>query len=107
MSQIKIAELNEAPPEGESRRLFLEHPFTHFKYQLALIRQEGILYCLTDLCPKCGGSFGRGKVAGKYAICHNLECAWSLKKGICKFDHSQTIPVYKVTPAADGIYIEI
>lgn len=107
MSLVKICEHSAAPEEGTGKTLHLEHPLTFFQYDLGLFRAEGKYYVITDKCPKCGGSLGRGKLQGLFAICNSQECLWNIRKGYCKFDRSSVLPTYKVVEQEDGLYINI
>ncbi|MFQ5451434.1 MAG: Rieske (2Fe-2S) protein [Nitrospinaceae bacterium] len=107
MSLVKIADLPDAPEEGRGKTIHLEHPFTYLKYDIGLFQVEGRYYAITDECKKCGGSLGRGRLMGLFAICRNQECAWNIKKGYCKFDRTTVLPTYRVNVQEDGLYINI
>ncbi len=107
MSRLKISEISDAPPEGTGKRIRFQHDYTEIKYVLALFQVEGKFYCLTDQCRCCEGSLGEGLLKGFFAFCNKDECGWNIKKGFCKFNHSDTTPSYKVSVDADGLYIEI
>lgn len=107
MSLVKISDYSEAPEDASGKTIQLEHPYTKIKYGLALFKADGNYYVITDKCPKCAGSLGKGLLRGKFAICSNQECLWNIQKGYCKFDHSAVLPTYKVQEKDDGLYIEI
>ena len=107
MSLVKISEHADAPEEGTGKMIELEHTYTTIKYTLALFNAEGKYYAITDQCPKCGGSLGRGLLKGMLAVCTIEECLWNIKSGICKFDRSRSTPTYKVIEQEDGLYINI
>ena len=107
MSLVKISEISEAPSADTGKTIHLEHPWTLIEYDLALFQAEGNYYVLTDKCAKCGGSLGRGKLQGLFAICTTQECLWSIKKGYCKFDRSCVLSTYKVVEQEDGLFINI
>jgi hypothetical protein len=50
---------------------------------------------------------GKGLLRGFFAFCILEECGWNIKKGFCKFNHSDTTPRYKVAVDPDGLYIDI
>ena len=89
---------------GDNSQLGL---FEAFLNPLALFNAEGKYYAITDQCPKCGGSLGRGLLKGMLAVCTIQECLWNIKSGICKFDRSRSTPTYKVIEQEDGLYINI
>ncbi len=107
MSRLKFLEMGDAPQEGTGKQIHFKHEYTQIEYDLALFQVEGKFYCITDLCLTCGGSLGKGALRGFFAFCSNEECGWNIKKGFCKFNHSQTTPRYKVAVDSDGLYIEI
>jgi nitrite reductase/ring-hydroxylating ferredoxin subunit len=107
MSLIKISELSDAPDAETGKTIHLEHPWTLIEYDLALFKADEIFYVLVDKCAKCGGSLGRGKLQGLFAVCTNQECLWNIKKGYCKFDRSCVLPTYKVVEQEDGLFINI
>ena len=107
MSLVKISEISEAPSADTGKTIHLEHPWTLIEYDLALFQAEGNYYVLTDKCAKCGGSLGRGKLQGLFAVCTAQECLWSIKKGYCKFDRSCVLSTYKVVEQEDGLFINI
>jgi nitrite reductase/ring-hydroxylating ferredoxin subunit len=107
MSLVKISDYSEAPEDACGKTISLEHPYTLYKYELALFKAEGKFFAITDKCTKCAGSLGRGVLRGKFAVCTNQECLWNIQKGYCKFDRSSVLPTYKVQEKEDGLYIEI
>ena len=107
MSKLKLSELSDAPPEGSGKQIQFKHLYTEIDYVLALFQVEGKFYCLTDQCRCCGGSLGKGFLRGFFAFCILEECGWNIKKGFCKFNHSDTTPRYKVAVDPDGLYIDI
>jgi nitrite reductase/ring-hydroxylating ferredoxin subunit len=107
MSLIKISEMSEVPGAETGKTIHLEHPWTLIEYDLALFKAEGNFYVLTDKCAKCGGSLGKGKLRGLFAICSNQECLWNIKKGYCKFDRTSVLSTYKVVEQEDGLFINI
>ncbi len=107
MSRLKIAEIDDVPPEGTGRQVPFKHEYTEIEYVLALFQVEGKFYCLTDQCRCCEGSLGKGALKGMFAFCNKDECGWNIKKGYCKFNHSDTTPRYKVIAEEDGLYIDI
>ena len=107
MSLIKISELSDVPDAETGKTIHLEHPWTLIEYDLALFNAEGKYYVITDKCADCGGSLGKGKLQGLFAVCTNLECLWNIKKGYCKFDRSRVMPTYKVVEQEDGLFINI
>lgn len=107
MSLVKISELSDAPIAGTGKTILLEHPWTKIEYDLAVFNAEGKYYVLADKCLKCGGSLGRGKLQGLFAVCTTQECLWSIKRGYCKFDRSSILPTYKVVEQEDGLFINI
>ncbi|MEK9629312.1 MAG: hypothetical protein VW455_09865 [Nitrospinota bacterium] len=107
MSKVKILELDEAPEEGRGMQIHLEHPYTEIKYVLGFFNAEGKYYCIADQCKSCEGSLGKGVLRGMFAFCNKEECAWNIKKGFCKWNRSDSTPIYKVATEEDGFYIEI
>ena len=107
MSNVKILELDEAPKEGNGKQINLEHPYTEWKYVLAFFNVEGKFYCISDKCKSCEGSLSKGVLKGMFAFCSREECGWNIRKGYCKWNHSDATPVYKVSTHDDGFYIEI
>ena len=107
MSRLKISEISDAPPEGTGKQIHFKPDYTEYEYVLALFQGEGKFYCLTDQCRCCEGSLGKGVLRGMFAFCNQDECGWNIKKGYCKFNHSDTTPRYKVAIDPDGLYIEI
>jgi nitrite reductase/ring-hydroxylating ferredoxin subunit len=107
MSTVKISEVADAPEEGKGRQINLRHPYTEIDYILGLYQVEGKYYCITDLCKSCEGSLSKGVLQGMFAFCNKEECAWNIRKGFCKWNRSDTTPIYKVAKQEDGLYIEI
>ncbi len=107
MSNVKILELDEAPEEGMGTQIHLDHPYTEWKYVLAFFNVEGKFYCIGDKCKSCEGSLAKGVLKGMFIFCSREECAWNIRKGYCKWNHSDTTPIYKVATKDDGFYIEI
>ena len=107
MSRLKISEIEDAPQEGTGKQIHFKHEYTEIDYVLALFLVEGKFYCITDQCRCCGGSLGKGFLRGFFAFCILEECGWNIKKGFCKFNHSDTTPRYKVAVDPDGLYIDI
>ena len=107
MSKLKISELSDVPPEGTGKQINFKHQYTEIDYVLGLFQVKGIFYCITDQCRCCEGSLGKGVLRGMFAFCNKDECGWNIKKGYCKFNHSDTTPRYKVAIDPDGLYIEI
>ncbi len=107
MSQVKISELADAPEEGKGKQLHVDHPYTEIKYVLGLFKVEGKYYCIADQCKSCEGSLGLGPLRGMFAFCNKEECGWNIKKGYCKWNKSDSTPIYKVATLDDGLYIEI
>lgn len=107
MSNLKILDFSDAPPEGTGKQIHFKHLYTEINYVLALFQVEGKFYCLTDQCRCCEGSLGKGELKGMFAFCNKEECGWNIKKGYCKFNRSDITPTYKVAIEEDGLYIEI
>lgn len=107
MSHVKILELNEAPEEGKGKQIHLDHPFTEIKYVLAVFQVDGKYYCIADQCKSCEGSLAKGVLNGMFAFCNKGECGWNIRKGYCKWNRSDSTPIYKVAVQDDGLYIEI
>ena len=107
MSNVKILQLDEVPEEGTGKQIKLEHPLTEWKYVLAFFNVEGKFYCMSDKCKSCEGSLSKGVLKGMFAFCSKEECGWNIRKGYCKWNHSDTTPVYKVFNHDDDLYIEI
>ena len=107
MSKVKILELSQAPEEGTGKQINLEHPYTEIKYILAFFNVEGKFYCMTDQCKSCEGSLAKGVLRGMFAFCNKEECGWNIRKGYCKWNHSETTTIYKVSTQDDGFHIEI
>lgn len=107
MSSIKISELADAPAEGTGKRVLLEHPFTCYKYELALFKINEKYYVLSNNCRLCGSSLVRGKLNGMMALCMKEEHPWNIKTGTCKFNRAQSLDTYSVSVETDGIYITI
>ena len=107
MSNVKILELDEIPKEGTGKQINLEHPYTEWKYVLAFFNVEGKFYCISDKCKSCEGSLSKGVLKGMFAFCSREECGWNIRKGYCKWNHSDTTPVYKVFTHDDGFYLSL
>ncbi len=108
MSYEKILDLADAPAEGTGKKIEFKHSYTEFIYELALFQMDGKFYALTNQCKLCEGSLGDGVVVGnKYVACHKDNCQWSIKKGICKFNHSNVTPSYRVYVEEDGLFVKI
>ena len=107
MSYEKITTLEEAPAEGTGKKIVFKHSYTEFIYELALFQIDGKYHALTNQCKLCEGSLGDGTILGKYVACNKENCQWSIKKGICKFNHSNVTPSYKVTVEEDGLYAQL
>jgi nitrite reductase/ring-hydroxylating ferredoxin subunit len=107
MSKVKLSEIADAPEEGKGKQIKLRHPYTEIDYILALFQVEGKYFCIGDQCKSCEGSLAKGVLRGMFAFCSREECGWNIRKGYCKWNHSDTTPIYKVTTQDDGFYIEI
>ncbi len=107
MSKVKLSEIADAPEEGQGKQIHLRHPYTEIDYVLALFQVEGKYYCMADPCKSCEGSLAKGLLRGMFAFCSREECGWNIKKGYCKWNRSESTPIYKVIREEDGLYIEI
>ena len=107
MSEVKILDISEAPPENEGKIVSFDHPFTTFPYTVSIFHVKGRYFAITDHCKSCGNSLGKGKLNGLYVSCVMEEHPWNVKTGICKFNRSLVTPTYRVMVKEDGIYIEI
>ncbi|MBI4388647.1 MAG: hypothetical protein HY580_00575 [Nitrospinae bacterium] len=107
MSIIKISELADAPGEGQGRKIHFEHPFTYYRYDIALFKAGDKYYAITDACKHCGGSLGRGRLEGLLAYCSAEDHPWNIKTGVYKFDRTRVLPTYNVSAEPDGLYINI
>jgi len=72
MSEVKILEMSEVPPENEGKLVRFDHPFTTYPYSLGIFHVKGRYFAITDECRACGGSLGKGKLNGMYVSC-NME----------------------------------
>ena len=107
MSNVKILELDEAPEEGTGKQINLEHPYTEWLSLIHISEPTTKYYCIADKCKSCEGSLAKGVLKGMFAFCSKEECGWNIRKGYCKWNHSDTTPIYKVATQDDGFYIEI
>ncbi len=107
MSEVKILEMSEAPPENDGKPVTFTHPYTNFPYSLGIFYVKGRYFAITDECRSCGSSLGKGKLNGMYVSCIMEEHPWNVKSGICKFNRTLVTPTYRVTVKEDGLYIEI
>ncbi len=107
MSDVKIAELADAPAEGQPKRIEFDHPFTEIHYELALYFAKDRYFVIRDDCKRCGSSLAQGKVNGMYGICARGDHPWNFKTGLYKFDRRLSLPTYRVIVRDDGLYIEI
>ncbi|CAI2717436.1 Rieske (2Fe-2S) protein [Nitrospina watsonii] len=107
MADVKISGLDEAPADNEVRVVQFEHPVTDIPYTLALYHVGERYYLITDACKLCGSSVGHGDWNGMFARCVTEGHPWNIKTGLCKFDRTQSLPIYRVHVRDDGLYIEI
>ena len=107
MSEVKISALEDAPEQGEARRIAFNHPWTEIPYALALFHEGERYFAITDQCPMCNGKLSPGERQGMYVRCAREGHPWHIKTGICKFDRTRSLPTYRVQSRDDGLYIEI
>lgn len=100
-------DLEDAPKEGEGKRVDFTHPLTEYDYQLSVYYAKERYFVLTDSCKECGASLAAGKVQGMFVICSGHEHPWNFKTGLLKYDRTNSMPVYRVRIHDDGLYIEI
>lgn len=96
MAEVILCSLEDAPEEGTGRTITFEHPITAIDLAVSLFRVEGEFYALADRCKRCMGKLGEGTVNGMYVTCPKDDTPWHVKKGLCKFDRTQSIPSYRV-----------
>lgn len=107
MSEVKICELEEIPPQGEGIHLEFDHPWTEIEYSLALFHEGDRYFVITDQCAMCNGKLAQGERQGMYVRCVMEGHPWHIKSGLCKFDRTRALPTYRVQTKDDGLYIEI
>ncbi len=107
MSEVKLMDLADAPPEGVAKRVDLVHPLTEYPYQLSVYFLKNRYYVITDICKECGASLAAGEVRPPFVICSGHEHPWNFKTGLLKYDRTNSLPVYRVQVRGDEIYIEI
>ena len=64
-------------------------------------------FIVSEIGSNWEGSLSKGVLRGMFAFCNKEECGWNIRKGYCKWNHSDTTPVYKVATQQDGFHIEI
>ena len=107
MSEVRILDLADAPVEGKSKQVQLEHPVTEIIYTLGVYFAKGRYLAIIDLCKKCNSTLTRGKLIGMYAFCAREDQPWNIKTGLFKFDRTQCLSTYRVTIKDEGLYIVI
>ncbi len=107
MSQVKLIDVAEAPPEGGKMRVHLQHPVTFFEYEIGLFHVKGRYFAILDECKSCGTSLAKGALKGLVAYCTGEEHTWNVKTGVCQYDRSQSTPTYRITLQDDAIFLEI
>lgn len=89
----------ELPDEGAARTVVVDG------VPVALVRHEGALYALDNVCPHAGGPMGEGQIEDGALVCPYHSWAFELKTGRCSFDPTLTLPVWPVVEVEGGARI--
>lgn len=91
----------ELPDEGAARVVTVDG------IAVAVVRQEGRLYALDNVCPHAGGPMGEGQVEDGALVCPYHGWAFDLHSGRCSFDPTLTLPVWPVTEVPGGARVKV
>ncbi len=76
-----------------------------FGYEVMLVRYEGRVYALEDVCPHRGGPMHQGEVVHGSIECPLHGWAFSLETGACRGRPGTSLPCFAVEEADAGVFL--
>ncbi len=89
-------------PEGEKRLVEIDGEL------LVLVRLEGILYCLDDVCTHDGGTLGDGELEGACLICPRHGAKFDVRTGeAVTMPATEPTRVHRVQVVDGTVYVRL
>lgn len=97
---IKAIALKDLPERGAVRVELMGQ-------DIALVRCEGRIYALGDICPHQGGPLSSGTVGENFIRCPWHAWEFSLNNGRCLAQDDFAVPVYAVTKRDGFVWVDL
>ena len=97
---VKAAKKSEIP-EGTGK------PVEVNGVEVALFKVDGKVCAMYAVCPHQGGPLNEGGLTGSLVTCPWHGWEFNVTTGVCEFNDSIKVPVFKVKEDGDDVYVQV